>query len=398
MARRSLIAVLLGCLVLLTAAAAADLEEIQKAWLKVVNELRPSAVAVTVNPPPAAHPLIKEPQASICSGVIIDNAGHILTISREVTQKSGFSVELANGSVLEGKLVASDDTTGIAVLKVSPAGLTPAKFGNSGSVSAGGFIVTVSNTFGLSGTVSYGHIEGVERELEGENDSKYFGMIQVSTPVSDGDPGAPVAGIDGRVIALLSPVRLKADEDAGDSFSRMRSELDRMRRKMRSRIKEPDVKPHAQESTGGRDIHFAVPIDFARFIASELIEHGRVRRGRLGLLVIEIEAGKMEKQAGVLVKQVLKNTPADKAGILTGDVITAFAGKPIKDFQALEKLLQFIVAGETYPVTVLRNEKEIKLNVTPVERKPANIRSGKPNLPDTRAIESPLRKKEREKK
>lgn len=360
---------LLLALPLLSGAAADDLRAIEKAWVEVVEKLEPSVVAITVIPRDSRERGRRFP---ICSGVIFDNSGYVVTLTRDFSEQSHMAIKLSNGRMRMATLAGRDKKTGITVLKIRGArDLVPADFGNSDEMRPGSFIVTISNTYGMPGTVNYGHISGVDRKLEGEDGVEYSGMMQISLTVRDGDPGGLVAGTDGKVVGLISPCKIGNYLDSPDKkSSEKRSPSERKRGKRNpGSDSEKDKKPVMVDHVG-----FAMPANYVMFIARELRDNGKAVRGSMGVMVLD-QTTLGQSKKGLRIVTVKPDSGAEKAGILLGDVIVSFDGKKISSLKDLQKISPYMLAGKTYEVEVMRGDKLHTFKITLDERdKPAPVR------------------------
>ena len=262
------------------------------------------------------------------SGVIVDGRGYILTNNHVVENASEIEVRLSDGRKLKGTLVGRDGRTDLAVLKIeSPAGPLPvAELGDSDRLRVGQWAIAIGNPFGLDRTVTAGIISATGRTHVGV--ATYEAFIQTDASINPGNSGGPLLNLDGRVVGINTAI-----------------------------------------VSSGQGIGFAIPINMARDIMTQLITRGRVVRGWLGVVIQDLTpdlaAGfGVKEDAGVLVAEVMKDGPAEGAGLEPGDVIIDFGGGAIKDVTDLQKRVAAIEPGRPTPLTVVRDRRNVTLSVT----------------------------------
>jgi Do/DeqQ family serine protease len=260
------------------------------------------------------------------SGVIVDPRGYILTNNHVVENASTIEVRLSDDRKFAATLVGRDARTDLAVLKVeSPAPLPVADLGDSDTLRVGQWAIAIGNPFGLDRTVTAGIISATGRTHVGV--ATYEAFIQTDASINPGNSGGPLLNLDGRVIGINTAI-----------------------------------------VSTGQGIGFAIPITMARDIMTQLIARGRVVRGWLGVVIQdltpELAAGfGVKEDAGVLVAEVMKDGPADAAGLRPGDVITGFGGSAIKDVTDLQKRVAAVEPGRPTPIMVMRDHTPLALSV-----------------------------------
>jgi serine protease Do len=282
------------------------------------------------------------PAAFVGSGIIYTADGYILTTASVVGGMEIFKVTLPNGKFMRGKLVGTDDQSNVAVLKVEEKGLTPARLGNSDKVKVGSWLTVVGNSFGLPNAVALGLVNGLRED----------GFIQMSANVSPGNSGGPVLDTYGDVIGLVSAklsepsyinaMRIYEDQTGRQSFTIPAHEIE-------------------LPSSG---VSLALPINKVKIIADDIIKHGSVERGYLGIYPEDLDEKTLEKyniNKGVLVSEVVKGSPAEDAGLLEDDIILEFGGKGLKDASELRSLIQNAKPEEKVRIKILRDGKKIEL-------------------------------------
>ncbi len=264
---------------------------------------------------------------SIGSGVIVDaDNGYILTNHHVVKNADKIFVTLKDKRRLKAKLVGSDPETDIAVLQVEKDNLTDLPLGNSDQLQVGDFVVAIGNPFGLGQTVTSGIVSALGRTglgIEG-----YENFIQTDASINPGNSGGALVDLRGQLVGINTAI----------------------------------VGP----SGGNVGIGFAIPINMAKEIMEQIIEHGSVKRGLLGVQVQDItpelaKAMGLKTTQGALVSGVTKGSSADKAGIKPGDVIIRFDGKKVKNSAALRNMVGLKRIGEKAEIELIRDGETIRL-------------------------------------
>lgn len=271
----------------------------------------------------------------IGSGVIVSDNGYILTNNHVIDQADEIIITLSNGKQYDAELIGTDPAgtevngTDLAVLKIDEKGLSALPFGNSDVLEVGEWVVAIGTPFNLSQTVTRGVVSAKDRFRP---NIRYSNFIQTDAPINQGNSGGALINIRGELIGINTLI-------ATNGYS-----------------------------AGNVGIGFAIPSNIASELLPQLIEHGEIARGWLGIRMIEIDSDMAEKHNidephGAKVTEVGKNSPAEKAGILHGDVILAFNGKTIKDTSHLMQVVGSAGVGKKVKVKVLREGKEILLTV-----------------------------------
>jgi S1-C subfamily serine protease len=270
------------------------------------------------------------------SGVVYRSDGYILTTVSVVGGMDVFQVTLADGKPVEGQVVGIDDQSNLAVIKINQSGLTPARFGNSDLVRVGSWVTAIGNSYGLPTSVSFGLVNGLRDD----------GSIQMSANVSPGNSGGPVLNTKGEVIGLVSA---KVSEPSYIDAIRVLTEG---KNEQTSLV----VPPRSIElPTSG--ISLAIPMNEVKKTADEIIQHGTIQRGYLGVYPLNLdEKTKREKKIGygVLVEEVVEHSPADLAGLESGDVLIEFNGKRILDVGQFRQLILDTRPKQLVQIKVLR--------------------------------------------
>src|SRR6266536_2825749 len=268
----------------------------------------------------------EEPRSS-GSGVIVDPQGYILTNNHVVENAGSVEVRLSDDRKFQATIVGRDPKTDLAVLKISaPGGALPvATLGDSDKLRAGQWAIAIGNPFGLGRTVTIGHISATGRTHVGV--ATYEAFIQTDASINPGNSGGPLLNIEGKVVGINTAM-----------------------------------------VSSGQGIGFSIPINMAREIMTQLINKGRVVRGWLGIVIQELtpelsQSFGVKKDGGILVADVMKDSPAEAAGLKPGDIVVEFNGAPTKDVTELQKRVAAVEPGRATPLVVLRDKVSTPLTV-----------------------------------
>ena len=271
----------------------------------------------------------KRKAQSLGSGFIIDKTGYIITNNHVIDNAEKIMVILYDDTSFEAKVVGKDPKTDVALLKIDPKKikLKAVKFGNSNDLRVGDWVMAIGNPFGFGGTVTAGIVSARGRNLSGSYDD----YIQTDASINRGNSGGPLFDMKGNVVGINTAI-----------FS---------------------------QSGGSVGIGFAVSSNLAKQVTDQLKQYGRTKRGWLGVLIQEIsqeiaDSLGMKSARGALVSSATEGGPAEKAGVKTGDVILKFNNIEIGSMKELPKVVAGTPVGKSVPLVILRNGKEIVLNVT----------------------------------
>ncbi|MDE0325639.1 MAG: trypsin-like peptidase domain-containing protein [Candidatus Poribacteria bacterium] len=311
------------------------LQLLEKDFQKVVTDTRPAVVKVVAT---QAKPFSRQ---NIGSGIVIDTDGHIVTTTFEMETPSKIEVIFKNKIVSPAKLIGIDTLTDIAVLKVAHLLLSPTssqdaakavaagewieltrpqslkfKWGDSSKIDTGSWVVTIGSSYGNSPIVSFGIVGGWDTlpdQLCGD-------LIKINAAVTPGNSGGAVVNTSGEVVGMIFAV-LTDPTNANSPADMLFEKQDNI--DLRQFLVQPPLLGiHNQEIT------FAMPIETVNAVAKEIIEHGKVARGWLG---IEVDVGEL----GVFVTGVIENSPAHKCGLLQDDLILEFNKVPVHSYAEL---------------------------------------------------------------
>jgi Do/DeqQ family serine protease len=316
---------------------------IEKVTPAVVN------IAVTSKIPAQDNPLLKDPffrrffgdqmpdriperkQMAAGSGVIVDAAkGYVLTNHHVVENASEITVTLKDGRSLKGKLIGGDAGTDVALVQIEAKNLTALPMGNSDDLKVGDFVVAVGNPFGLGQTVTSGIVSALGRT--GLNIEGYEDFIQTDASINPGNSGGALVNLKGELIgintAILGP------------------------------------------SGGNIGIGFAVPVNMAHLVMDQIVQYGKVSRGRIGVAIQDVtpdlaRAMGASVSHGAVVQQVEPGSPASKAGIQAGDVITEVNGHSVRGSSDLRNRIGLMRVGSDVKLTLMHegNTKTIQVTI-----------------------------------
>lgn len=276
-------------------------------------------------------------QRGLGSGVIIDKHGYILTNEHVVDNADKLTVTLSDGREFKAKVKGTDPRSDLAIIKIEAKDLPAAELGDSSKVKIGQWVLAIGNPFGFAldnpePTVTMGVISALHRSLGRtlSKDKDYSDLIQTDAAINPGNSGGPLVNLSGQVIAINVAI-----------FS---------------------------TSGGYQGVGFAIPINTAKQIVSRLIEGKKILYGWLGVNIQNLDEnlvkyfGLKDKQ-GALVAKALADSPAEKAGIKQGDIITKFNSQPIKNTSDLVKIVAATEVGKAAAVEVIRENKRLTLQV-----------------------------------
>ena len=274
-------------------------------------------------------------EQSLGSGVVVDAAaGIILTNHHVIHRAEEIAVHLADGRSLKAALVGSDPETDIAVLKVEPDALVALALGDSEQLRVGDFVVAIGNPFGLGQTVTSGIVSALGRSglgLEGYQD-----FIQTDASINPGNSGGALVNLRGELIGINTAILSRGGGNIG--------------------------------------IGFAIPINMAREIMEQLLEHGEIQRGQLGAQAQDLtpdlaEAFNIRLPRGAVVTQVSAGSPAANAGLKVGDVITHINGREMQNATDVRNRVGLLRIGQQVEMSVMRGQQRLQLTATiaPIE-------------------------------
>jgi len=265
---------------------------------------------------------------SLGSGVIIDGArGFVITNEHVIAKTGTITAVLKDGREFEAEIVGGDPESDLAVLQIQTEESLPAvSMGDSSDIMIGETVIAIGNPFGFSNTVTTGVVSATNRSIKAQ-DRVYHDFIQTDASINPGNSGGPLLNINGALIGINTAIYAKAE-----------------------------------------GIGFAIPINQARKIVSDLIEYGQVVHAWLGLTVQDIDQRlarylSLSAGEGVVIKRVEPSGPAAGAGVKEGDVLRVVEGRRIKSFRDYENAMRGFSEGDELELKLLRNGKEVGLEV-----------------------------------
>jgi serine protease Do len=269
------------------------------------------------------------PRRGSGSGFVIDPQGVIMTNAHVVEGAEKVIVTLNDGRELTATEWVSDERSDVAIVRVQSDNPLPSvPLGDSDTVVIGDWVLALGNPFDIGTTVTQGIISAVGRNT-GINERESY--LQTDAAINPGNSGGPLVNLRGEVVGMNTAISTRS---------------------------------------GGYDgVGFAIPVNSAKWVAEQLVAGGRVKRAFLGVQLQPISSD-LRKQFGVpgsqgaLVNQLFDGTPAQKAGVQTGDVVLEFAGQTVRDSTHLQSIVERLTAGQSYPMTVLRDGRRQQLSVT----------------------------------
>ncbi|HEG44042.1 MAG TPA: DegQ family serine endoprotease [Phycisphaerales bacterium] len=269
-------------------------------------------------------------QTGLGSGFIVSSDGYILTNNHVVGDADRIKVALGDGRTLDAEIVGVDPDSDIAVIKIEGKDFPVIELGDSDALDIGEWVIAVGNPFGLAETVTVGVVSAKGRSGFGITDGGYEDFIQTDAAINPGNSGGPLLNLDGEAIGVNTFI-----------FSK---------------------------SGGYMGIGFAVPINMAKRAKDQLISSGKITHGYLGIRMGNVKEGVAEffgldNGGGVIVKEVMEDSPAEKAGLKKDDIVLKIDGKEVKDTQGLRNTIAFLEPGTRVTLVIFRDSKEKKVKV-----------------------------------
>jgi serine protease Do len=283
---------------------------------------------------------------SLGSGVIVSPDGYILTNNHVIDGATDVRVTLSDKRQLKAKVVGTDAKTDIAVLKVEGSGFPAITIGDSSKVQVGDYALAIGDPFGVGQTVTMGIISAMNRGNLGIED--YEDFIQTDAPINPGNSGGALVNDRGELVGINTAIL-------------------------------------SHGSGGNEGIGFAIPVNLARSVMGQILDHGKVNRAYLGIMVQDVTPGiskamGLKDMKGVLVGDVSPSGPAQKSGIQRGDVILEINGKPMSDSRELRMSISMMTPDSTVNVKLLRNgnptDVSVKLGELPNDKDQAKAEEG----------------------
>ncbi len=344
---------------------AADIKGLSRAFAGVAKAVSPTVVSITVTTKGkestsddmndffhffgpkfrSPHP---EPQQGSGSGFVVSPDGYILTNNHVVedADEKGIEVAFNNKHHLNAKIVGTDPSTDIAVIKVDGHDLPTAAFGNSDEIEIGDWVLAIGNPLGLQGTVTAGIISALGRNIRIIQDN--YGIenfIQTDAAINPGNSGGPLVNLNGEVIGINSAI--------------------------------------ATTNARYQGYGFAIPINLAKTVAEDIIKYGKVRRGYLGVQIRDIDetdakALGLESAKGVFVSALVKGGAAEQSGVKEKDVILSIDGKAVDAANELQSVIAHKHPGDEAVLNIFRDGQTLQKKVTLKSRTEENVAVNNP--------------------
>ncbi|MCY3868286.1 MAG: Do family serine endopeptidase [Gemmatimonadetes bacterium] len=279
------------------------------------------------------------------SGIVITTDGYILTNHHVAGNADKLTVTFSDNREYDAELVGSDPRTDIAVIKIDATGLKPATIGTSDAVEIGEWVLAVGAPLNLKSTVTAGIVSAVGRDINiisNQGGLSIEDFIQTDAAINPGNSGGALVNLNGEVIGVNTAIATSNRSFIGYGF--------------------------------------AVPIDLAKKVMDDIVAHGKVKRGYIGIGLGSVDAGTAEafgldRPQGVLITEVRSNTPAAKAKLKEGDIVLSVNGQPVNRPNHLQSLVARKHPGDTVTLAIRRNTENLTIRVTLSERLPEDLAS-----------------------
>jgi len=271
--------------------------------------------------------------SSLGSGVIISNDGYVITNFHVIEAAEEIEITTHNGNKFDASLIGADPETDLAVLKIDNLVLPNITLGNISNLNVGDSVLAIGNPFGVGQTVTMGIVSGLGRNQLGI--STFENFIQTDAAINPGNSGGALVDVNGDLVGINSAIYSK--------------------------------------SGGSMGIGFAIPIDLVKKITEQIIIKGYVTRGWIGVEVQELtddlkESFNLSSNSGALIASVVKNSPADKGGLKSGDIIVNINNKKISNGKALLNIVSESQPSQSIDIEIIRGNRKIKLSLKVSER------------------------------
>ncbi|HTP08671.1 MAG TPA: trypsin-like peptidase domain-containing protein [Anaerolineae bacterium] len=320
----------------------ADLDRLDaysRAVIQAAEQVSPAVVNIEVNngangqgPTRSRFP---NERRGTGSGFIFTPDGFILTNSHVVHRATQLDVTLSDGREFKAELAGDDPATDLAVIRVNGENLSPVKLGDSQHVRVGQVAIAIGNPYGFQTTVTAGVVSALGRSLRTDSGRLVDNIIQTDAALNPGNSGGPLINSRGEVIGVNTAMILPA-----------------------------------------QGLCFAIAINTTKFVAGQLMQQGRVRRSFIGVGGQDtplrrqlVRYHNLPIESGILVVSIEPHSPAQRAGLIEGDVIVGFADQTISSIDALHRLLTHERVGQRSPLTILRRNDKLTLTIVPEEAK-----------------------------
>lgn len=276
----------------------------------------------------------KETLTGTGSGFLFSSDGFLFTNSHVVHNAEIIKIKLHDGSSTLASLIGEDPDTDLAILKISGSEFTPVKLGDAEILKIGQLVIAIGNPLGFQHTVTVGVVSALGRTLEGQTGRMMDSMIQTDAALNPGNSGGPLINTDGEVVGV-----------------------------------------NTAAIRGAQGLCFAISISTAKEVANQLIRFGKVKRAYLGVVMQQIDLvpklraiHQLQNKQGLFISDVAAGSPAQKAGILSGDIILSFNNQMVETSDKLFKMLTEDKIGQFQYIGVLRNNYKTEFRITPAQK------------------------------
>lgn len=306
------------------------LDAYSRAVIKVADAVGPAVVSIAAGQKSQSNEM---EQLGAGSGVVIAPDGYVLTNDHVVHDANQLEVTLTNGTTLAATIVGTDPATDLAVIRAEGSKLPFATLGDSASLRVGQLVIAIGNPFGFQSTVSTGVVSALGRAMRSREGRLIENIIQHTAPLNPGNSGGPLVDSRGRIVGINTAIIVMA-----------------------------------------QGIGFSISSDTAKWVVSQLLTHGRVRRGYLGLTARQRPLDRrlflfhnLSTESVVEILSVAPESPAERGGMRIGDLIVAIDGQEISSVDHIHRFLSEWPVGRPVKVTIIRRQERMETQVVPVE-------------------------------
>lgn len=276
----------------------------------------------------------QEVMAGTGSGFLFSSDGYLFTNSHVVSKATKIKVLLYDGSHYMANLIGEDQDSDLAILKIAAADFKPVKLGNAEDLQIGQLVIAIGNPLGFQHTVTAGVVSALGRTLQSQTGHTMDSMIQTDASLNPGNSGGPLINADGEVVGV-----------------------------------------NTATIQGAQGLCFAISINTAKDIASQLIRFGKVKKAYLGLVMQQINLvpklramNELPNKQALFITEVATGSPAEKAGIISGDILFSFNNKAVETSDSLFKMLTEDKIGQFQYIGILRNNYKTEFRITPAQK------------------------------